>query len=333
MPSCCSHFHCAAAACSNPGLETIMPDFDVLVLGEINVDLVLTGDARPVFGQFEKVVEDASVTLGGSGVIFACGAARLGLRTAYCGVVGDDLFGRFMLDGLRQRDIDTGGVHIRPDIKTGLTVILHSEGDRGLLTHLGAISALSAGMVDRALLARTRHVHVSTYFLQLALQPGLPGLLAEARRAGATVSIDTNWDPTERWNHGLADALAQTDVFLPNEQEALAVARRPTLNEALDALGATISTVAVKRGADGAVCRQGQHTVADAGFVADVVDATGAGDSFDAGFIYGYTQGWNLEDTLALACACGTLSTRAAGGTQAQATLEEAQQLIRKRRN
>ena len=310
-----------------------MPDYDILVLGEINVDLILTGDARPVFGQAERVVDDATLTMGGSGIIFACGAARLGLRTAYCGVVGDDLFGRYMLDSLQQRGVDTCGVHVAADQKTGLTVVLHDGGDRALLTHLGAISALRADMVDRTLLARAGHVHVSTYFLQHALQPGLAALLAEARRGGATVSMDTNWDPEEKWNHGLAEALAQTDIFLPNEQEALAISRRPALDDALDALAAAIPTVAVKLGADGARCRQGPVHLADPGFPVDVVDATGAGDSFDAGFVFGYIQGWSLADTLALACACGALSTRAAGGTQAQPTLDEAQQLIRQRRN
>lgn len=313
-----------------------MPDYDVLVLGEINVDLILSGGARPAFGQAEKVIDDAALTPGGSGVIFACGCARLGLRTAYCGVVGDDLFGRFMLDSLRQRGVDISGVQVRADQKTGLSVILNDTQDgaydRAILTHLGAISALRPDQVDRALLARTRHVHVTSYFLQHALRPGLADVLAEARRNGATVSMDTNWDPDEQWNHGLDEALALTDVFLPNEQEALAIARRSDLEQALDALAATVPTVAVKRGAHGALCRQGTHRLADPGFPANVVDTTGAGDSFDAGFIYGYKQGWSLDETLALACACGTLSTRAAGGTPAQGTLEEAQQLIRQRR-
>ena len=177
-----------------------MPDYDVLVLGEINVDLILSGGARPAFGQAEKVIDDAALTPGGSGVIFACGCARLGLRTAYCGVVGDDLFGRFMLDSLRQRGVDPCGVQVRADQKTGLSVILNDTQDgaydRAILTHLGAINALRAEMVDRALLAHTRHVHVTSYFLQHLLQPGLAELLDEARRNGATVSMDTNWDPT-----------------------------------------------------------------------------------------------------------------------------------------
>lgn len=305
--------------------------FDILVLGEINVDLILSGDARPEFGQVEKVIQDATLAIGGSGTIFACGAARLGLRVAYCGVVGQDLFGRYMLEQLQARKIDTTGVIVDPSLKTGMTVILHHQGDRALLTYLGAINRLEAEMVDRALLAQARHVHVSSYFLQRALQPGLADLLAAAHKQGATVSMDTNWDPAERWDSGLEHLWPHVDLFLPNEQEALAIARADSLEQALDALAARLPLVAVKRGAQGAVARQDGQTVWDPGFTVPVVDTTGAGDSFDAGFVYGFLHGWPLVETLGLACACGALSTRAPGGTEAQPTLDEAKELLHSR--
>ncbi|MFC1975473.1 carbohydrate kinase family protein [Chloroflexota bacterium] len=302
-----------------------MKDIDVLVVGELNVDLILTGDVTPGFGQAEKLVDDANLTIGSSGAIFACGAARLGLRVAYSGVVGDDIFGRFMINNLRARAVDTSGIQADPSLKTGLSVILSHPKDRAILTHLGTIDALQAEQVDRMLLRRARHIHVTSYFLQRALQPGLPALLTEARSLGCTVSMDTNWDPAERWADGLDEALAQVDVFLPNEQEALAIARRSNIADALAVLAQDIPTVVVKLGAEGAMCQQGEACLQDAGFPVDVMDTTGAGDSFDAGFLYGYLQQWPLADSLALACACGSLSTRAAGGTTAQATLEEAQ--------
>jgi sugar/nucleoside kinase (ribokinase family) len=307
------------------------PLFDILTIGEINVDLILGSDARPIFGQFEKVVDDTTLTVGGSGTIFAMGAARLGLRVAYCGVVGDDTFGRFMLDHLHQRRIDTRGVIIDPTLKTGLSVILNVPNDRAILTHLGAIDALRAGQVDRRLLAQCRHIHITSYFLQHNLRPGLAALLAQARAGGATVSLDTNWDPSERWDDGLHEVLAQTDLFLPNEQEARAITGTTTLATALSTLASTIPTVAIKNGARGAVCRQGNQVVLDPGFPMPVVDTTGAGDSFNGGFLYGWLHHWQLADALALGCACGALSTQAAGGTAAQPTLTEAQMLIQQR--
>lgn len=308
-----------------------MQDYDILVIGEINADLILAGDARPVFGQVEKVVDDAALTIGGSGTIFACGAARLGLRVGYCGVIGDDMFGRYMLDMLKLRQVDTAGVIVDPLLKTGLTVILTANGDRALLTHLGAISALRADQVERRLLRRARHVHVTSYFLQDALRPGLPHLLDEARAAGASLSLDTNWDPAERWDDGLQEVLARCQVFLPNEQEALAIAHAGELGAALDRLARQTPIVAVKRGPHGATCRHLGATIADPGFAVDVVDTTGAGDSFNAGFLVGFLHSWTPEDTLALACACGALSTRAAGGTDAQPTLNQARALMAQR--
>lgn len=309
-----------------------MRPFDILTIGEINVDLIVGHDARPIFGQFEKIVDDATLTVGGSGTIFAMGAAQLGLRVAYCGVVGDDTFGRFMLDHLHQRRIDTRGVIIDSALKTGLSIILNVDGDRAILTYMGAIDALRAEQVNSELLAQCHHIHITSFFLQHNLRPGLAALLAQARAGGATVSLDTNWDPTEQWDDGLLDVLAQCDLFLPNEQEARAITRTATVDDALTSLATMIPTVAIKCGAEGAVCRRGDQTVRDPGFPMEVVDTTGAGDSFNGGFLYGWLYGWELADALALGCACGSLSTQAAGGVTAQPTLSQAQSLIQQRK-
>jgi sugar/nucleoside kinase (ribokinase family) len=309
-----------------------MTQYDIAVIGELNPDLILTGDVKPAFGQVEQIVDDATLTVGSSGAIFACGAARLGLRVVFCGLVGDDHFGHFMIKQLHAHGVDVKGVVVDPLIKTGLSVILSQGNDRAILTHLGSMAALRADQVSQALLAATRHVHVTSFFLQHALRPSLPLLLASARALGATVSMDTNWDPTERWNDGLAEALRHVDVFLPNEQEALAISSAASVENALERLNRRIPTVVVKQGADGATARQGYAQVHDPGFRVPVVDTTGAGDSFNAGYIYGYLQGWDMPACLALGCACGGLSTRGAGGVGAQPTLVEAQSLISQRR-
>ena len=308
-----------------------MTDFDILVLGEINVDLILGPEARPIFGQVEKIVEDATLTVGGSGTIFACAAATLGLRVAYCGVVGDDFFGRFMLDALHARGVNTDAVIVDPMLKTGLTVVLDTLGDRAILTYMGAIDALTSTHVDTTLFQRSRHVHVTSYFLQHRLRPGLPGLLRQARQTGTTVSLDTNWDPAEEWGGGLDEVLALTDIFLPNEQEALAIAERDDLDAALDQLIASTPCIAVKLGAEGALCRREDTVMRDPGFPLSVVDTTGAGDTFDAGFLYGMLHDWSIADALSLGCAAAALSTQAAGGVNAQPTLAAAQALIRRR--
>jgi sugar/nucleoside kinase (ribokinase family) len=304
------------------------PPYDVLVLGEINVDLILRADEiAPVFGQ-ELLVDDATLTVGSSSVIFACGAARLGLQVGFVGVVGDDEFGHFMLREMAALGVDVGPTIVDPAVKTGITVSLSTAADRALLTYSGSIAALASEQVDRALFDRTRHLHVSSYFLQTGLREGLPGLLAQARSRGLTVSLDTGWDPDEGWNGGLRDALAQANVFVPNASEARAISGQADVEAALASLVEQVPIVAVKLGAEGAVARRGKEVVRAAPPPVKVVDTTGAGDSFNAGFVCGYLAGWPLERTLRLACACGTLATREPGGTNGQPTMAEAVEVI-----
>jgi sugar/nucleoside kinase (ribokinase family) len=300
---------------------------DLLVAGEINPDLILSGDVVPAFGQVEKLVDSARLTIGSSSVITACGAARLGLSVAFVGVAGDDLFGRFMLEEMMQRGIDTSAVIVDPTQSTGLTVILNRLSDRAMLTHPGCIAALRADQVSDRLLERARHLHVASYFLQTALQPGLPDLLARARSLGLTTSLDTNWDPSGRWR-GFEALLRRVDVFLPNENEALALTGASKVAEALARLGRLCGTVAVKLGRRGAVARRGGQTARAAALKVKVIDTVGAGDNFNAGFLYGFLHGWELEKSLRLAAACGSLSTRLAGGTAAQPALDEVLQYL-----
>jgi sugar/nucleoside kinase (ribokinase family) len=304
-------------------------DLDLVVLGDANPDLVLRGgDVVPAFGQAEHLVEEAGLTLGGSGAILAHGAAKLGLRVAMCAVVGDDLFGRFCRDALEVAGVDTTGVVTDPSTPTGVTVVLSGDRDRAILTAPGTISALRADLIDRSLLARTRHVHVSSFYLQSALIPSLPALFEELRAAATTTSLDPNWDPSERWNGGLMDVLRHTDVFLPNAMEATRMARTSDLEGSARNLAALARLVVVKNGDRGAVaCTDGTVTTS-AGVPTETVDTTGAGDSFDAGFLAAWLGDEPLDRALAIANACGALSTRVIGGIGAQPTMEEARSAL-----
>jgi sugar/nucleoside kinase (ribokinase family) len=301
-----------------------MPELDLLVLGDCNPDLVLRGDVEPAFGQTEKLVDEARLTIGGSGAIAACGAARLGLRTAFVGVVGDDVFGRFMLVALDEAGVDTTGVVVDPDRPTGLSVILSRGEDRAILTSTGTIGDLRAEAVDRELVRSARHLHVSSYFLQRGLQRDLPRLFREARGAGISTSIDPNWDPAGDWDGGLLSLLSETDVFFPNSAEARAITGIDDVDVAAEALAEHGCVVAMKFGQGGGLAMSGDEVVRSESIPAVVVDTTGAGDSFDAGFLAGRRADWSLGRSLALAVACGSLSTRAVGGTAAQPTMEEA---------
>ncbi len=297
--------------------------YDILVAGEINPDLILTGDVEPEFGQVEKLVEEARLSIGSSSAIFACAAARLGLRVSFIGICGDDIFGRFMHEEMQKRGVDTSNVIVRPGGSTGISAVLNRGSDRAILTFAGLIPTLQTSDVPERLLRQARHLHVASYFLQTGLQPGLPVLFQQARSLGLSTSLDTNYDPSGKWT-GVDELLPATDMFLPNRTEALAIAGAKELEAAARQLSAKARVIAIKLGDQGALaCEQGRvmraHSIA-----VNVVDSIGAGDAFDAGFIFGRLQHWRLEKSLRLACVCGALSMRSAGGTDGQPTLQEA---------
>jgi len=308
----------------------VQKPFELLVAGEINPDLILSDpnlEAR--FGQTETLVKEAALTIGSSSVIFACGAARLGLKTAFIGVVGKDLFGEFMLQAMATRGIDTSPVILDAQQQTGMSVILNRGPDRAILTHLGSMNALRASDLSDDLLSKTAHLHISSYFLQTKLQPGLPSLLHRAHSLGLTVSLDTNWDPKEAWK-GLNELLPLTDIFLPNQNEALAISGSADIEQALGVLSKVCPTVAIKLGREGAIAQHGKEIIRLPALPVRVVDTVGAGDSFDAGFLFGRLQGWDLESSLALGIVYGSLSTTKPGGTDGQPNLEEALQALPK---
>ena len=297
--------------------------YDILVAGEINPDLILSGNVTPEFGQVEKLVDSAALTIGSSSAIFACGAARLGLKVAFIGVCGDDVFGKFMLEEMSKRGVDVDNVIVRKDGQTGLSVILNQGSDRAILTHPGLIAELRASDIADSLLAQASHLHVASYFLQTKLQPALTSLFQRARSLGLTTSLDTNYDPSERWT-GFDELLAVTNVFLPNEAEAKSLTGAEDALNAADRLGSRVEALAIKLGKAGALGMFGSQKVQVESIPVQVVDTVGAGDSFDAGFLFGYLNLWSLEKSWRLACVCGALSTQQAGGTDGQPTLEQA---------
>lgn len=301
--------------------------FDILIAGEINPDLILAGDVIPEFGQVEKLVDSAALTIGSSSAIFACGAARLGLKVAFIGVCGDDVFGRFMLDEMSKRNVDVSHVIVRKDGQTGLSVILNQQSDRAILTHSGLIAELQASDIADDLLRQARHLHVASYFLQTKLQPDLPNLFRRARSFGLITSLDTNYDPSEKWI-GFDELLAVTNIFLPNEAEAKSLTGAENVDEAANRLQSRVEAFVIKLGKDGALGISKSGRVRTNSIPVNVVDTVGAGDSFDAGFIYGYLNDWSLEKTLRLACVCGALSTQQAGGTNGQPALDEAMKYV-----
>ncbi len=306
-----------------------MREFDVLAIGELNVDMIMTGlKSMPVIGR-ELIAKDCSVVLGSSTAICACGISKLGLKTGFIGTVGKDSFGEVVLEGLEQYGIDLRYVNVSEEVKTGITVSLSTERDRALVSYLGSIDYLSLENIDLELLKSARHIHIGSYFLQSKLRPSIPEIFKTAKSYGVTTSLDSGWDDTENWDYGIWEALKYTDIFFPNEIESLNITKSKTVEQAAALLSEYCDTVVVKCGSKGAMSQRGNMTIKKQTYDLKAIDTTGAGDSFNAGYIYAFLNGLEQVQCLEYGNACGSISVTKIGGASSCASLEEVKELVR----
>lgn len=304
---------------------------DVVVVGELNPDLIFTGlDQPPAIG-VEQLASGFELTLGSSSSIFAVALARLGLRVGMISKVGDDDFGRFCVNFLREEGVDTSRIIVDKRLKTGVTVSLSYPQDRLLVTYQGTIAGLKLGDLDWGYVKEARHLHMSSFYLQEGLRPDFAVVFRNARNFGLTTSLDTGWDPRDRWGKDIENLWSVVDVFLPNEREALKISGAGTVDGALERLSQAIPVVAIKLGSKGCIARAGERTRHHPGFAVQVVDTTGAGDSFNAGFLYAYLNRMGLEEATAWGNACGALSASKAGGASGYHGVGEVREFLRER--
>jgi sugar/nucleoside kinase (ribokinase family) len=289
----------------------------VLVVGELNVDILLSGLASPPVLGREVIAEGIQIVLGSASAIFASGIARLGHSVGFVSKIGDDEFGRFCRQELQKSGISTEQL-MTSSRPTGATVVLSTRNDRALVTHLGAIADLSYDDLPPDLFRRFRHLHLTSYFLQERLRADFPRLIREAKAAGLTVSFDPNSDPAHAWSPEIWDVMRVADVVFVNESEAMALTGCNSIADALTMLAERTACAVVKQGKEGATVATGTERIHLEAFRVNVMDTTGAGDSFAAGFVHGLLAKRSLRDCLLLANAAGALSATGVGGTAAQ---------------
>ena len=293
-----------------------LPTLDILVAGDLNADLLINGQARFEQGK-ELLLEDATLTLGGSSSITAFNLARLGVRTGILGWVGADAFGRFVRERLEEAGVDVTWLRETRAMKSGLTIWATSGARKAGLTYPGTIARLRSQDVTGEALGCARHLHIGAYFLLGGLHRGAGAVLARARRLGLTTSLDCNWDPSGAWDSGIRAALAHTDLFFPNESEALRLTGRRNVRAAAEDLAALARVVAVKRGAKGALVHSKLGWLEVKAPRVRAVDTTGAGDSFNAGFLAAYLEGKDLEACAERGVTAGARAVTRVGGTSA----------------
>lgn len=300
----------------------------ILIAGELNVDLVLQNyRAFPTLGK-EVLVEDSSLTLGSASAICAAGLARLGNQVAFLSRLGFDMFGDVCLDEMSKLGVDCSLITRDPGLKTGITVSISGAQDRALVTYLGSIAALQAEDVTESALQSCQHLHISSFFLQQNLRPQMKSVFSTARRHGLSTSLDPGFDPSEEWGRDLRDVLTEVDIFLPNEVELRFITGFPEPGEALRALQNGRTVTVAKLGSAGCMAIEQGEIVRVPAFPVRPIDTTGAGDSFNAGFLHSWLRDKDLKKAMRFGAACGALSTQGLGGTASQPSEIQVQEFL-----
>ena len=308
-----------------------MKTIDILAVGELNVDLLLNRIAGfPEVGK-EIFARDMTLALGSSTAIFAANAATLGARVSFVGMIGRDSFGDVVKESLQARHVDISHLIEAKGAATGLTAILNYGNDRACVTYPGAMSLMGVADLDPEVISQARHVHISSVFLQEKLHEDLADIVRLVKRCGATLSMDVQFDPAETWDFDCAAILPHVDVFMPNEQEIMAITLKDSVEEAVDAILPYAHVVVVKMGTRGSLVVSPEGRIhLPAMLNENVVDAIGAGDSYDAGFIAAYVRGKSLAECQRTGNLTGAVNTTAAGGTGAFSSLAAVQEAARK---
>ena len=294
-----------------------MATYDVSVIGELNLDLILYGLPSELILEHEHLAKDLSITLGSSSAIFAHNLACLGSKVGFSSSIGSDPFGEICLERLGESGVDLSRVRRMPGKTTGLTVILPQGKRRYILTYPGTMFEMNVRDLDFSYVFDAKHLHLSSFFLQKALQDSLVNIFRKAKEAGLTTSLDTNDDPENRWSPEIQLLLQYTDILLPNEREACKLAQVDEVERAAEVLSQKVPVVVIKRGSQGALARVSKEEFVAFPPAVEVADHVGAGDSFDAGFVHQYIRGGKIEDCLNFANIVGSLSVTRPGGTEA----------------
>ena len=294
-----------------------MPQFDVTIAGELNLDLILYGLPEQLAPERELLAENMMLTLGSSSAIVAHNLAALGSRVGFVSCIGEDSMGDIALQRLAASGADVRQVVRKSGTQTGLTVILQHGSWRNILTYPGTIFDLKLEHIDTEYISSSRHFHFSSYYLQRGLRPHVPDLFRGLKQQGLTISLDPNDDPEDEWKNDIEAALQHVDIFLPNAREAKKIARTENIEDAVSRLAAIVPLVIVKIGAEGALAQRGRERFVSPATRIEIVDPVGAGDSFDAGFLHKFLHGGDLHSALAAGNATAALSTTRAGGTEA----------------
>lgn len=304
------------------------PNVPVVCAGVVVADHLCTPlNHLPAEGEL-VMADDLLLNIGGCASNAAMDLARLGIRSAVCGKVGDDFFGRFVAETLEREGIDTRALGVDRDNATSQTLIVNVRGqDRRFIHCFGANRALTAADLDVALAFHPRIVYVGGYFVLPGLEAeALAERFARARRQKAITVLDVACPGPGDYLSVLRPLLPETDVFLPNTDEAELILHGETdpVRQALAFHDMGAGRVVVTMGERGSIAVSDSLRARLGTYPITYVDGTGGGDAFDAGYIAALLDGLDEVGCLKLASVIGASCVRAVGTTAGVFTRPEA---------
>jgi sugar/nucleoside kinase (ribokinase family) len=289
--------------------------FDLVVFGEFFSDLIFYRlPDRPRLGE-ELKTDHFLIAPGGGLATTALAASRLGTSTGIVTRVGADASALPTWVAMLNQGLDVTACEFRKDAATALTVSLAYKADRMMVTHepinRNLEDLLSKTSVQRKLRG-ARHVHLACALRRP--QRWIP-LLKSLREDGITVSADFGWNPDISINQ-LISIVKHCEFVFPNEHEACAVTQTTTAVRALEKLQDWVRVPVIKLGAKGAMLRSGGKLYKQPALPGPIVDATGAGDAFNGGFLHEFLRGSHWDACLRAGNICGSLAAMAPGGSR-----------------
>lgn len=288
--------------------------WDVYVYGDVNIDVVVPGvESLPEPGS-EVDVPVMETFVGGGAALFTLGLAKLGLKPVFQGSIGKDMYGEYIRNLFKDLGVDDCLLLDSDTKKTGISISFTTEKDRCFLTYRGTNEGISLKYMDLEKLPGAKHVHVTGYEGATNHAEYLDMLTKIHAMGDVTVSFDVGWDMTGVWYEGIFDLLPMIDVLFMNETECQHYTRCDDIETGARRLAEKAGMAVIKLGKTGAMAIKDGEKFFAPSYKVQAVDTTGAGDSFNAGFVYGFLQGLPMEQCLKCGNGCGALSVTKLGG-------------------
>ena len=288
-----------------------------LVIGDLNVDLIVADINGPLEKGSEVTAKNHFLDIGGSGGIFAVVLSELGIKTYLISKISNDFFGNYLIERLKYHGAGTDKILIEECKDTGVTLSLTYPEDKIQISSVEMVKKFNYDDIIFEGLENIRHVHFTSYYMMDSLQKDYLKIITSIKKiyGDVTFSMDTNDDPSDEWGREIYNILPHIDIFMINKKEALMITKKDNITDALDELGRLTATVVIKLGIKGYIAKVNGRMYKSHSINAVFKDSTGAGDNFDAGFIYGFLNNMEPEKSLHIGNICGSISVEYLGGT------------------